>query len=233
MKKMKLALIISMILFNVPAWSQEKDKDVMVKKIFTMLQQKNQEGFVKLFPDVVTLRQFAEKVLTGDQKTLLDEMLPMLTDSNMQLKYREIYAGIMEKAEQKGIDWNQAKMVSFTADSSADQERKMTTLNGKIYFNATGKEYFMTYSETLWFENHGWYGVVIDRIDEKSKENEPEENTGFEDMDSVRMIMDTAIAIPDTAIKNKEIKPVKKITPAKQKGKPVREKTQTPARKPD
>ena len=106
-------------------------------------------------------------------------------------------------------------------------------MKGKIYFNAGSKDYFLAYADIIWIDNRGWYGVNIDRIYDKSKENDPEEFKWNPDNDSVLMRMDTVIAMPDTAIKIKEIKPVKKITPVKPAGKPVKPKTQMPAKKPE
>jgi hypothetical protein len=96
-------------------------------------------------------------------------------------------------------------------------------------------EYFLKYNDIIWFENHGWYGVTFDRIDEKSKENEPEEfDLGV--ADSAAMIMDTAMMMVDTAIaapvEKPAIKPIKSNTePVKNKS--IKPKTQAPARKPD
>jgi hypothetical protein len=231
---MKLIMIVSLVSVFDPAYSQVKDKDAMVKKIFTVLQQKDKEGFIKLYPDAALTTELVKKIFVGEKSVLLEEILPLLTDSLMQLKFSEIFAETMDKSVEKGFDWSQAKLDSFLTDSSLDKQTNMPTMRGKIYFNAGSKDYFMSYSDIIWVENRGWYGVNIDRIDEKSKENEPEEFEKNPDADSVMMMqMDTAIAMPDTAIKIKEINPIKKTTPVKPLGKTVKPKSQTPAKKPE
>jgi hypothetical protein len=205
----------------------------MVKKIFIILQQKDKEGFIKLFPDAALTIELVKKIFVGERQALLDEILPLLTDSSMQIKFSEIFAETMDKSVEKGFDWSQANLVSFTADSSFDKETNMPVMNGKIYFNAGSKDYFMAYADIIWIENRGWYGVNIDRVDEKSKENEPEEFKRSPDIDSVMMQVDSAMAIRDTTMKVEEIKPVKKTTPVKPTGKPLKVKSQTPAKKPD
>ena len=216
-----------------PAYSQVKDKDSMVRKIFSVIQQKDRKGFVKLFPDAATLIKAAEVFFAGKKKEELDEILPMLTDSSLQMKFGEMFSEIMDKGMEKGFDWSQTSLVSFLTDTSFNKETKMPVMKGKIYFNTDKKEYFMIYDEIIWFENLGWYGVNIDRIDEKSKENDPEEMKWSPGEDSVMMTVDTAIAMPDTAIKVKVVKPIKKTNPVKPAGKPVKVKSQTPAKKPE
>src|SRR5258706_14137883 len=125
MKRMKLIMIIGLVTLFAPAFSQVSDKDAMVKKIFTVLQQKDEQGFVKLFPDAATSRKFLLKILSGAEKEELHEILAALTDSSMQREYGETFSEIIKKGEAKGIDWSQTKLISFLADSSVDEETKM------------------------------------------------------------------------------------------------------------
>src|SRR5258706_29681 len=115
----------------------------------------------------------------------------------------------------------------------SDEDTKMPKLNGKIYFNSGKKDYFMIYDEVIWFEDLGWYGVDIGKIDEKSKENEPEEVDRSADEDSAMMMLDTIIARPDTAMKAIKTKSVEKTIPVKPGSKPVKIKSQMPANKPE
>jgi hypothetical protein len=239
MKKIKLLFVITLVLFAASSFSQEKDKEVMIKKIFKILQQKDDKGFVHLFPDAVTTKEFASKLIgvdsTYEGSEEFNNMMEMLTDSILQERYREMFIEIIEDGEKKGVEWAKTNFVSYTADSSIQEETKMPQLEGKIYFNIDKMEYFLKYNDIIWFENHGWYGVTFDRIDEKSKENEPEEfDLGV--ADSAAMIMDTAMMMVDTAIaapvEKPAIKPIKSNTePVKNKS--IKPKTQAPARKPD
>jgi hypothetical protein len=219
-------------MFSAISFSQEKDKDVMVKKIFKILQQKDDKSFVHLFPNAVTTKEFARKLM-GEDSTYegseeFNNMMETLTDSVLQERYREMFMEIITDGEKKGVEWAKTNFVSYTADSSIHEETKMAKLEGKIYFNIDKMEYFLKYNDIIWFENHGWYGVTFDRVDEKSKENEPEE-FDLSVRDSVSMMMDTAIAAP---VEKPAIKPTKSNT-VPVKNKPVKTKSQSPANKPE
>jgi hypothetical protein len=236
MKKMKLIIIISLVSMFAPAYSQEKDKEVMIRKIFSVIQQKDADGFVKLFPDASTMREVVTKLYSEEKKEGLDELLAELSDSSLQSQFSETFSEIMEKGNEKGIDWSQAKFISFSADSSIIEEIKTTRLTGKIYFNAGKIEYFMSYDDIIWFENRGWYGVNIRRIDEKSKEDEPDYSDRDLDDDSTMMTVDSAKVMMDTASKVIiEEKSTIKSMPIKpeEKKKPAKTKSQSPARKPE
>lgn len=235
MKRMKLIMTISLVILFAASDAQIKDKDAMVKKIFTVLQQKDKEGFVRLFPDAATSKIFLVKILGEESSAERDELLASLTDSSMQSEFRETFSQVIKQGEERGIDWAQTKLISYLADSSTEEHTKMPKLNGKIYFNAGKKEYFMVYDEVIWFEGLGWYGVDIGRIDEKSKEYKPDESVRSLDVDSAMLMMtDTTMMMPDTARKViiEEKQEVKPKTP-KEKNKPVKSKSQTAALKPD
>lgn len=238
---MKYILIVLMALLAVPSFSQEKDKEVMIKKIFNVLQQKDEQGFIKLFPDVVVMKEFIIKrvgsdTITEEGKAVYNEMIDEISGNSLQKQFGEMYQEIIEKGENKGIAWPKTKFISYVVDSSADEETNMARLKGKIYFNVDKMEYFLQYDEIIWFENYGWYGVSIDRVDEKSKENEPEE-MDLEVADSTMMMVDTMAAeVLDTAIFVPETKPVIKPTKSTKeplKGKTVKPKNQTAAYKPE
>jgi hypothetical protein len=235
---MKYILIGLFATLAIPSFSQEKDKEVMIKKIFTVLQQKDEAGFIKLFPDAEIMKEFVLKQIGKDnagEDTLSDEyktMLADISDSSLQKEFGEMFREIIEKGEDKGVEWEKTNFVSFTADTSVEEDSEMARLEGKIYFNIDKIEYFLKYDEIIWFENLGWYGVSIDRIDEKSKENDPEE-IDWKAADST-MMMDSAAAVMDTAMAAPQTAPV--IKPSKNgkapvKNNTVKPKTQSPAQK--
>jgi hypothetical protein len=235
---MKYILIILFATLAVPSFSQEKNKEVMIKKIFTVLQQKDEAGFVKLFPDAVIMKELIIKQIgqdtagiTGDE---YNTMLAELSDSSLQKEFGEMFREIIEQGENKGVEWAKTNFESYLVDSLMDEESKTAMLYGKIYFNVNKTEYFLKFEEIIWFENLGWYGVSIDRIDEKSKENDPEE-MAWNAVDST-MMMDSAAAIIDTAMATPETAPdVKPLKNSKEpvKNKTVKPKNQSPANKPE
>lgn len=244
MSKLKLVLIIAFISVVQVSFAQEKEKDVMIKNIVTILKNNDKAGFVKLFPNAEIMKEFLIKLMSKDSNEedgmaeMMNGFINKITDSSLNAEYGNEFDKVMAKGNSKGIEWGKINLASYTADSSQSDEGKFDApkLTGKIYFNVDAKEYFMAYDNIIWFEDKGWYGVSIERIDLKSKENEEEEIMIDESMDSATAIIDTIsyeIAAVDTVIKA-PAKPVKKATPAKPKPatKPTPSKTKTPARKP-
>lgn len=246
MKKARLVLLVAFLLMTRLSFGQEKDRDVMIKKIFSVLAQKDEEGFVDLFPDAVTLKEFMMTTLNKDSAakydTELTDILSSMNDSAMQVDIRENFHKYIRIGESHGVDWAKAKLISFIADSSIIEEdgMKAPMLTGKIYFDIDAVNYFLAYSEVIWFENKGWYGVTIDRVDLKSRENE---EVGYDwdgrGVDTTLMVMDSVVAVTTVADTNMTViadkKPGAKPKNNKQPGKnkSTKPKSQTPIRKED
>lgn len=238
MKKIKYFILIGIMAIATTSYSQTANKDEMIKKIFAVLKNKDEEGFIKLFPDAATIKAFIGTFIETDtsadfrdmMRTYFDEM----TDSSMQAELRRDFRKSIKKGELKEVDWSQSVLVSYNADSIMVEEDgiKGSKLAGKIYFNADRKEYFLEFDDVIWFDNKGWYGVEIKRVDEKSKENEPNDDVWDGAEDSTSMLVLDSIRMIDSIIKAEEIKPVQK---PKQpvKNKPIKSKAQAPASKQD
>lgn len=236
MHKLKGAILVALILLSGMANAQEKNKDVMIKHIFSLLKAGDEEGFVRLFPDAAVTKTFLRSMFEKDTSKeatveMLNEFLEKLTDEELQKGYREEFQKTILEAANNDIDLAKAIFVSYTADSAIkeDETLKAPMLSGKIYFTSGDTDYFMAYRDIIWFENKGWYGVSINRIDKKSRENEPEPVLIEEvAMDSVKMIeVDTGRVQPPPP------PPPKKIKPTAPPAKPVKGKTTTAAGKPD
>ena len=237
MKKTNMVLVIVLAVSNVVGYSQVTNKDEMVKKVFTSLKNKDEEAFVKLFPDAETMKSFFFKTIAKDTAGKQDEVaafMDFMSDSNLQEDYRSDFKKFIKKGEKNGVNWSQARFVSHTADSVMAEEDgvKMTTLSGKVYFNVDEKEFYLRYSEVIWFENKGWYGVNINKIDEKSKESMADDMPDFDEEMLDAMVADSTRIADSMAVRMKE-KPVQKQK-AKQPVNPKpKTKTQTPVKKPE
>lgn len=249
MKTKMLLLLSFFIIAGATSFGQEKNKEVMIKKIFTVFMEKDEDGFLDLFPDVATLKGFMLKTLGKDTVQQNQEevrsFLATMDDSLMQIEFREDFQKYVRMGEEQGVDWSMARFLSYTADSVTVTEGGVKTpmLKGKIYFTVDTATFFLNYDQVIWFENRGWYGISIDRIDRKSRENE---ELGFDwdgrVVDSSLMIMDSAVAatMSDTGMtviaevippgKNKKLKQKDKEP---EKNKPIKTKTKTEARKPE
>jgi hypothetical protein len=241
MKKIKCLVTTFLILITFTGYSQIKDKETMLKKIFETLKNDDAEGFVKLFPDITTMKSFMNDIKMKDTSRQMDEVkdyLDDLNDSVFQQQFRRTFEKTKKKAVDKGIDLSSAQWTSFTADidSVKDGQVKTTALKGMIYFTAGNKDYFIRYNDIIWFGDKGWYGVSIRNIDEKGKEHGPDISVDMGENEDAAVLMDSALVDPavaaDTIAMPVNEKPkAKSKTPVKNK--PVQKKTQTPARKPN
>lgn len=244
MKRTGLVLLAIFLISQTPSFGQEKNKEVMVKKIFAVLADGDEQGFVYLFPDAVILKEFMTKTLSKDSAakydTELKAFLFAMDDSTMQIDIREDFHKYIRMGETHGVDWTKAVFVSFVADSVMVEEdgMKAPMLEGKIYFDVEGVNYFLAYNQVIWFNNKGWYGVSIDRIDLKNRENE---EAGYDwdgrGVDTTLMVMDSVVAVTTVADTNMTViaeeKPIIKPKSNKQSGKSksVKTKSQSPIRK--
>lgn len=228
------------------SFSQEKNKEVMIKKIFAVLADGDEQGFVYLFPDAAILKDFMVTTLSNDSAakydTELKAFLSAMDDSTMQIDIREDFHKYIRSGENHGVNWSKAAFVSFTADSVMTEEdgMKAPILKGKIYFDVGDVNYFLAYNQVIWFDNKGWYGVSIDRIDLKSREYE---EIGYDwdgkPVDTALMVMDSVVAVTTVADTNMTVitaeKPPLKNKTSKQPGKSksTKVKLQTAIRKED
>ena len=245
MKSAVVVLVISLFLAK-PSFSQERDKEAMIKKIFAVFAEKDEEGYMSLFPDAAMLKEFIVSKLNKDSalnnNPEMQATLDAIQDSSLQSELKIRFQKYLQMGESNGVNWTLAKFVSYTADSILieDEMMKAPMLKGKIYFEVGGTAFFIAYNEVILFDNKGWYGVSVERIDFKSKENE---NIGYDwdakGVDTNLMVMDSVVAVTTVAdtsmtVIAQDIKPVKNKTnkdPGKSKS--AKTKLQTPIRKED
>jgi hypothetical protein len=215
--------------------AQVTNKDEMIRKIFAVLGNKDEEGYIKLFPDAATIKAFLSTLIkadtSGDMNAMITDYISQITDSSLRVDLRKDFKRYIRKGEDKGVDWGHSVFVSYTADSIMEKKDGIEApkLTGKIYFNSNNKEYFLKFNDIIWFENKGWYGVGINRVDEKSKENNDESEEIDEEISRLNA---DSLAMTDSIAKAINKKPVQKskqpVNP-----KPAKTKTQPPAKKPE
>lgn len=233
MKKVFFLLLTTLFL-SATGFCQELDKEVMVKKVFTLLKNNDKKGYITLFPNAALTKEFLFKMMDADtsmgkqeRNTMMESFLDKINDSDLKKNYAKEYDRVTKMAANKAVNFSKATYVSHTLDSTYKEEGgiRASKLAGKIYFTQNGKDYFLKYDNIIWFENKGWFGVSIDYIDLKEKENEDEEHAGVLLPDTAMVAVDTAAIAPP--------KPIKKITPSKPKGNTTKPKLKTAARKPE
>jgi len=246
MKRSGVVLLTFFLLGAQLSFCQEKNKETLIRKIFSVLADKDEQGFINLFPDAATIKSFLAKSFTRDTSGADDgeikAYLAAMNDSMMQADLKDDFDKYIRIGENHGVDWDKARFVSFTADSALVEEdgMKVPMLRGKIYFNVEADKFFLAYDEVIWFDNKGWYGVNINRIDLKRRENEGEDfDWDGEIADSTLLLMDSVVAVSTVAdtmmtvitedIHGAKNKPNKQ--PAKNKA--AKTKNKSPIRKPE
>jgi hypothetical protein len=213
--KLIVALLLALSL-QADAIAQVSNKEEMVRRIFTVLRDRDEEGFLQLFPNAATLRAFLENRLKTDTSAKArdsdEKDLGKMTDSSLRLEFRKQFKRSIQKGEEKGLVWSRSTFDSFKADSShfAEDGINVPILSGRIYFNNEGKSWFLEFSDVIWFDKQGWFGVEIEMVDRKGEEELPRKDESH----PVGEIQKNNPAI-NTVTGNTPVKaPPKKLTPA-------------------
>lgn len=177
MQSLRTLLLFLILCITGSVSSQEVDKNVIVKKVFEVLKNKNEDGFVQLFPDRKTFISYFEKIIkdTSEAAPYLNEIA---TDSLYEIQYREDFERAIKMGEEKGVDWEKSEFVKSVIDSALINEEDFNypSLKGKIYFTVNRTEFFLSFSSIIYFEGKGWYGVDIEKIDLTSKEKNTDDD---------------------------------------------------------
>ena len=218
MNRIKLVALIACLLCVSEVFSQFVDKDILVRKLFTALQLKDQQEFIQLYTgqwhDNNTRSVVIAKINTG----------------NTAEKAADEFNKTIQQGEMKGVDWPMANLISYTADSILDKNTGLYELKGKIYFNSNEKEFFIAFEKTMWQEDQGWTGISIREVNEKSEERSLGDD-GFQWEGSPVMPRDTIPAMLDTLQKKASVKKTGARIPAKKPTNKVTPPVKTPARK--
>lgn len=166
------------LLLNLAVWSQTANREEMIRRVFSVFQQKDEAGFVGLFPDAATLRAYMSNLANLDtsasSKAATAAFVSSITDSALQSDFRADFKRFINMGESKGLDWTRIEFTSFQADSIPDKGREKpsaSSLEGKIFFRFQNTPWFLSFRDIIWFEGRGWYGVEITRVDQLSQEN--------------------------------------------------------------
>lgn len=175
--KIRFVFILLLAIITINSRAQINSKEIMVQKIFSVFHDKDEAGYVRLFPDAAGTRYFLMEILrrqpdADTTNAAFVDLLNQLTDSSLKEEYLSDFHRYLKKGEKNGVDWGNTVFVSYSADSVAGKnpEIPFPELTGKIYFKSGGMDYFMSFREVLWFRDKGWYGMDISRVDKKENE---------------------------------------------------------------
>jgi hypothetical protein len=203
MKRIRSILtLICFLIFCQAAQAQINSPDTMAHRIFTILKTKDEKAFVALFPNPEQMIKMLSKVMAnlvieiakadttnkkevnqGDFNALMLEGLKKKTTPEQLAKeygrFAKNFRDIIEKGEQRGIDWNKIALLRYTYDTITMNDEMavkifgndgMKSMKGRLYFTSADTVYEVSFKETLYLpEERGWYGAELHRL---KKENE-------------------------------------------------------------
>ena len=246
--RLALFVIISFVTTSVSA--QVKTADSMVHKLFGSLKNKDEKSFTSLYPNGQQMASLMrgmmesmfkseemQKMMAMDEKSknlnvdsLIDAQLAQVTkpeaQAEMQKSFAKNFQEIVEKGENKGVNWSDAQLVSFTLDSTAqvdDEEMKMfarsgvKNLKGVIDFRAGGTDYQMNFDKVLYIPSEGgWFGGEFKQVIKKGESFTNEK----------------AVALPDESMEERDARlKAETKTKVKTDGNKTKSKTKTPTTK--
>lgn len=228
-----IAMLMAIVFFCT-GHAQTRETDVFLKKVFTVLKTQDEKAFVQLYPDKEKFKKILlsmMKAQSGDDTASIARGMAMIgeiTDSTLYRDFSAQYKSTMEKSRAKNLDWSNAVMSSYVADTLNSDEITGKQLKGKIFFKSGPKDYFLVFNEVIWPRDEaGWYGISIRKIGEVGKDSEDEisADQSMDASDSATVMMDSvAVATVDTVVLGS--RPAKDLKAA-----PKNNKTKSPANK--
>lgn len=196
---MKKAVVVLFVFLStqVLVVAQVSNPDTMIYKVFAALKAKDEKAFVALYPNAKQFGAFALAMLTaelasGDNQNSADASTKALMDSfvkaqivaetasgkyaAMEKTYSEEFTKTIGAGEAKGVKWAEAKLVSYTIDSSKvvgeDAKEVMTAkkagvtkLQGIIDFSVGDSAYQIHYMGMMSASSEGgWFWPSVTAV---------------------------------------------------------------------
>ena len=253
---LRFALVIALFFSVQSIHAQVSTADSLVQKVFATLKSKDEKAFVALYPNAPQFGRFirtimeqamksdvVKQAMAADEKSknmnidsLINSQVTAVSNpetfGKMQDEFGKSFQKIVEKGEQKGVNWNEAKLTGFTIDSSSMEGMEgvpfklngLKEAKGVIDFTVGGSAYQIAYNKMMYIQSEGgWFGAEFTQLARKGESLEPDAPV-FSAEDSAAMSMVDTTAAPS--------EPVKKKTKTKTPTSKTKQVSKTPARKP-
>ena len=251
MKKTKRLILLAAAAISFQFVSaQVRSQDSMIHKIFATLKAKDEKAFIALYPNsaqfskmmrtmmgVMLNSEQMQQMMAADEKSknlnidsLIDAEVAKLSKpeafAEMEKSFARSFNKIIEKGESKGVNWNEATLVTYTIDTTAQLDEELELLKstgfkamkGVIDFKSAGTDYQMSFDKVMFLPDEGgWFGGEFPALAKKGESLEPDDDPADSGIDSV------AVETPKAQEKVKS----KTKTPTSK----TKTKTKTPARK--
>jgi hypothetical protein len=209
----KIVSLLAVCFLLQTAKAQVSNADTMIHKLFTTLKAKDEKAYVALYPNATQfgtmMRVMMERMLNSEQmkqmmamdekskninidsliNTEVSKLNNPLIFGEMQKDFAKDFQKIIEKGEKKGVNWSEAKLESYTIDSSAldDEDMKMfqgsgiKNMKGIMNFTVGDSAYQMSFTKIVYLPTEGgWFGgefpQVVRKGESLSSLNEGHEN---------------------------------------------------------
>ena len=169
----RLFFLSCAVLLMKSSHAQISSPDTMVHRIFTSLKNKDEKGFVALFPNQEQMTKMMSKLMAGlvteiakmdttNKKEIrqddLNEM--MLEQMKSKTKPEELtkeyerfgknFRDIIKKGEQRGINWNNITLLKYTYDTIAMKDEMAVKLFGTAGMKSMKGQLFFTSADTIY-----------------------------------------------------------------------------------
>jgi citrate lyase gamma subunit len=232
--------------------AQVSTADSLIQKVFATLKAKDQKAFVALYPNAQQFGRFIrnimeqtmkseemKKLMAMDEKSkgmnldsLIEAQVAAVTSAEgfgkMEGEFGKAFQKIIEKGEQKGVNWSEAKLTGFTIDSVAMGEKEgipfgitgLKEAKGVIDFTVGDSAYQLAYNKMMYIQSEGgWFGADFAQLARKGESLEPDASASLPD--------DSRVMVEDEPIND----PANKKAKTKTSTSKTKVKTKTPAKK--
>lgn len=188
MKHRSLCFLLAALSLFGSANAQIANPDTMVHRLFATLQSQDENAYVALYPNTEVMRKLMVKVVKGIALQMkqgqvdsslkaenIDSVLMMAIEqkmtpaevAKMHKGFARSFQQLSATGKQKGIRWSDARLTTYTYDTTAQNDEAaqqlfgggLTAMKGIMYFTAGGKEYQMRFDKAMFLPSEGsWYG---------------------------------------------------------------------------
>lgn len=216
----RLVLVVALFAASASLYAQAPTPDSLVHRIFASLKAKDQQAFVALYPNGPQFSRFMRTIMEqafkseqmremmglGDSArslnidSLIDKQVAIFSTpemaANMQAEFGKTFQKIIEKGENKGVNWSEAKLTSFSLDTTSMEGVEnipfkldgIKEANGVIDFMVGDSAYQLVFNKMMYIQNEGgWFGAEFPQLARKGESLLP-------DAEDAEMVTDTVVS---------------------------------------
>ncbi len=208
-----LLFIISVFLIGSSVQAQVHNADTMVHRIFTALKMEDSKAYISIQPNVSQLTKLMMGMSMGltnevhksqpaggsdvtereESKIGKDSIIKVFTKTAveeinfLQKIWAREFATALQRGKEKGIDWSDAELISYTIDTTVMDkrgEKKVARgikgekgMRGELRLKSKGNVYHLLFDRLMFLPDEGWFGVSLGMLLHESEIKNKEGNS--------------------------------------------------------